>query len=411
MRIYLVGGAVRNQLLGLPVQERDWVVVGSTPQALLNQGYKQVGKDFPVFLDPKHHEEYALARKERKSGRGYHGFICEFGPEVSLEEDLLRRDLTINAMAQDSEGRIIDPHGGLQDLNNRVLRHVSPAFVEDPLRVLRVARFAARFADLKFSIAEETLSLMRNLVLEQELLDLSAERIWLEFSKALLEKRPRVFFEVLKQIGALEQLFPALDRLFGVPQSAQWHPEIDTGIHVMMALDIAASLSEDPVVRFAALCHDLGKGTTDPAMLPKHHGHEARGVPLVRAFARRYKISKTYEETAALTSKQHLSIHRIEELKSATIWKVLKECDALRKPERFLQILLACEADARGRLNFEERPYPQRQIWADLLQAVLETKPDPAHLARLKNPIQIAGYIRTLQIQAIAGKRPSKKLT
>lgn len=416
MKIYLVGGAVRDELLGLPVKERDWVVVGASMDALLQLKYKQVGKDFPVFLHPTTHEEYALARKERKTGRGYHGFMCDFGPEISLEEDLSRRDLTINAMAKDANDQLIDPHGGMDDLKQRWLRHVSPSFQEDPLRILRLARFAARYHARGFKIAPETLDLVKTMVLEQSLLDLTPERIWLEFLKALKEDRPRIFFETLKKMNALEQLFPALDRLFGIPQTAQYHPEIDTGIHVMMSLDIACDLSADPLVRFATLCHDLGKGTTPAALWPKHVGHEHRGVALIKAFAAHYKIARAHQDLALLASQYHLLIHKMFELKPKTLLKVLKNTDALRKPLRFEQLLMVCEADARGRLGFENRAYPQREKWLKLLDRVKAIRPDPALIAKIPNSEGVAAHVGALQMEAIqvfkrTALQDSKKLT
>lgn len=359
MQIYLVGGAVRDQLLDFPVKEHDWVVVGATPQQLLAQGYRQVGKDFPVFLHPKTHDEYALARTERKVGAGYKGFTCYAAPEVSLEDDLLRRDLTINAMAKDERGNIIDPHGGLQDIKNRVLRHVSPAFAEDPVRILRVARFAARYADLGFKVAEQTLQLMQSMVRAGEVNALVVERVWQEVQKALTEAQPQQFFEVLRACGALKILFPELDRLFGVPAPPQWHPEVDTGVHTLMVLKRAAELSQDDVVRFAALVHDLGKGLTKPKFWPKHHGHDEAGVGPIKALCQRYRASKDYQELAVLVSRHHTLLHKIFEVRPETLLKLLEALDAYRRPQRFEQFLLVCQADVQGRTGFERHAYLQ----------------------------------------------------
>lgn len=361
MNVYLVGGAVRDKLLGLPQRERDWVVVGGTPDGLLAQGYKPVGKDFPVFLHPQTQEEYALARTERKIGKGYYGFECYASPDVTLEEDLSRRDLTINAMATTEQGDIIDPFKGQEDLKNKILRHVSPAFVEDPVRVLRVARFAARFAPLGFTVAPETLNLMRSMVISNEVDELVAERVWQEMHRALGEVDPTQFFLVLRACGALQRIWPALDKLWGIPQPAQHHPEIDTGVHVMMALGIVVKLSQERLTRFATLCHDLGKGESPPERWPSHHGHEERGVPLIQAFCKRYRVPKEYSDLAKLVSRFHLHCHRVFELKSATLLKTLERLDAFRQPERFEKFLLACEADARGRAGREETPYPQAE--------------------------------------------------
>jgi len=356
---YLVGGAVRDKLLGLPVHERDWVVVGSTPEALLAKGFKPIGKDFPIFLEPNTQEEYALARTERKTGKGYYGFECYARPDVTLEQDLSRRDLTINAMAETLEGEIIDPFGGQQDLKNKILRHVSPAFSEDPVRVLRVARFAARLAPLGFTVAAETQDLMRTMVTSGEVDALVAERVWQEMVRALGEKDSAQFFEVLRSCGALQRLWPALDKLWGIPQPAQHHPEIDTGVHTMMALGIACQLSTDTVIRFAVLCHDLGKGDTPPKEWPSHRGHEERGVARIQEFCRRYRVPSEYKELAVLVSRFHLHCHRVAELRSDTLLKTLERLDAFRQPERFEKFLLACEADARGRAGLETAQYPQ----------------------------------------------------
>jgi len=357
MNTYLVGGAVRDKLLGYPFVERDWVVVGATPKELLDQGYQQVGSDFPVFLHPETKEEYALARTERKSGTGYKGFQVFSDISVTLEEDLSRRDLTINAMAEDGEGRIIDPYNGQKDLTNKILRHVSNAFVEDPLRVLRVARFAARYHHLGFKIAEETLTLMSDIAASGELQHLTAERVWVETEKALKERSPRTYIEVLRQCNALNILFPEIDRLFGVAQRADYHPEIDTGIHVLMSLDQATALDDDPVIRFAVLVHDLGKGITPADVLPKHTGHEERGVQLVHNLCDRLKVPNRYRELAVAVTRYHLLCHQTPQLRPVTILKVLKGIGALRQPEKLVKFVRCCEADARGRLGFENQPY------------------------------------------------------
>lgn len=359
MNIYLVGGAVRDQLLGLSIHERDWVVVGADPSALLSQGFKQVGKDFPVFLDPKTHEEYALARTERKSGKGYTGFDCYAAPDVTLDQDLSRRDLRINAMAQSTTGEIIDPFQGQQDLNDRILRHVSPAFAEDPLRILRVARFAASLAAFHFKVAPETLDLMRSMVEADELEALVPERVWQETQKALKTSDPTQYFLVLRACGALARLWPDLDKLWGIPQPPQHHPEVDTGVHVMMVLAQASGLSQDPITRFAALCHDLGKGRTPAHEWPSHRGHEERGVALIRDFCERYRVPHAYRDLAIITSRFHLHCHKIDELKPKTILQTLEKMDAFRQPDRFAQFLIACEADAKGRTDREHIDYVQ----------------------------------------------------
>ena len=367
MEIYLVGGAVRDELLGYPVAERDWVVVGARPEDLLDQGYQQVGKDFPVFLHPESKDEYALARTERKSGHGYTGFAVHYDPAVTLEEDLLRRDLTVNAMARDGVGNIIDPYGGQADLAARILRHVSGAFVEDPLRVLRTARFAARYAHLDFSVAPETIALMADIVSQGELGHLPAERIWLEMERALGERNPDVFIQVLRDCGALEKQLPEVEALFGVPQTAAHHPEIDTGVHTLMALQQAVTLCANTDVRFAILLHDLGKGTTPQAEWPRHIAHEHRGLKLVKAACARLKTPNRHRELALQVCEYHTHCHRALELRGTTILKLFNATGALRRPERFEDFLLACEADSRGRLGFEDRAYPQ----ADYLRRAL----------------------------------------
>jgi tRNA nucleotidyltransferase (CCA-adding enzyme) len=366
MQVYRVGGAVRDRLLGRPVQDCDWVVVGATPAQMEALGYKPVGRDFPVFLHPVTKEEYALARTERKSGRGYKGFLVHASPEVTLEEDLRRRDLTINAMAEAEDGTLIDPYNGQADLTAGVLRHVSPAFVEDPLRVLRVARFAARF---DFRVATETMALMRSMSAGGELADLTPERVWQELERALGESRPRRFLEVLRECGALAVLFPEVDRLFGVPQRADYHPEVDTGVHVLMVMDQATRLSGEATVRFAALTHDLGKGTTPADVLPRHYGHEERSVALLRELCRRYRAPNPFRDLALIVARFHGICHRIDDVKAATVLKLLQGCDAFRRPDRFELFLLACEADFRGRLGLEDRPYPQAEFLRAALRA------------------------------------------
>ncbi|MEP5568760.1 MAG: multifunctional CCA addition/repair protein [Halioglobus sp.] len=356
---YLVGGAVRDALLNYPVHELDWVVVGATPDEMLELGYQQVGKDFPVFLHPDTKDEYALARTERKSGHGYTGFSVHCDPSVTLEEDLLRRDLTINAIAQDSQGNITDPYNGQKDLADKVLRHVSNAFVEDPLRVLRTARFAARYAHLGFSVAPETMELMAEIVNQDELAHLPSERIWVELDRALGERNPEVFIEVLKDCGALAKLIPELDALFGVPQPEAHHPEIDSGIHTLMALKQSVNLGGGQDVRFAVLLHDLGKGITPKEDLPRHIAHEFRGIKLVKAACKRLKAPNQHRDLALKACEYHLHSHRAMELRGKTLLKLLNATDALRRPDRFEAFLLACEADARGRLGLEDKPYPQ----------------------------------------------------
>jgi tRNA nucleotidyltransferase (CCA-adding enzyme) len=368
METYAVGGAVRDELLGLPVKDRDWVVVGATPQVMLARGFVPVGRDFPVFLHPQTHEEYALARTERKTAPGYAGFAFHAAPGVTLEQDLVRRDLTINAMAKDEAGAVIDPHNGRTDLAARVLRHVSPAFAEDPVRILRVARFAARFAD--FSIAAETMELMRGMVAAGEVDALVAERVWQELARGLMETRPSRMFEVLRECGALRCLLPEVDALWGVPQRADYHPEIDTGVHVMMVIDMSARLAAALPARFAALMHDLGKACTPADILPRHHGHEAKSVGLLEAICERLRVPTDCRDVARLVARFHGDIHRVAELRPETRLTLLERCDALRRPERFDLILLACEADYRGRLGWEGRDYTPATSWRTALAAV-----------------------------------------
>jgi len=368
VKTFCVGGAVRDELLGLKVQDRDWVVVGATPEQMLALGYMPVGKDFPVFLHPRTHEEYALARTERKTAPGYRGFVFHADAGVTLEEDLARRDLTINAIAKSEDGALIDPYGGQRDLAARVLRHVSPAFAEDPVRILRVARFAARFAD--FTVAPETLELMRVMVGNGEVDALVPERVWQELARGLMEAAPSRMFETLRECGALAKILPELDALWGVPQRADYHPEVDTGVHVMMVIDMAARLALPLPARFATLTHDLGKGNTPPAVLPRHAGHEARGVELLGPLCERLRVPTEARDVALLVAQFHGDIHKPEQLRPATMVKLLERCDVLRRPERFELLLGACEADFRGRLGFQERDFPQADVWRRALAAV-----------------------------------------
>jgi tRNA nucleotidyltransferase (CCA-adding enzyme) len=359
MESYIVGGAVRDALLGVPVNDRDWVVVGATPQQMIDAGYRPVGADFPVFLHPQTHEEYALARTERKTAPGYHGFTFHADPSVTLEQDLERRDLTINAMAQDADGRVIDPFGGRDDLRDRVLRHVSPAFAEDPVRILRLARFAARYPD--FGVAPETQALMRHMVEAGEVDALVPERVWQELSRGLMEQRPSRMLEVLRECGALARLLPEVDRLWGVPQPPQHHPEVDTGVHLMMVLDMSATLAAPLPVRFACLAHDLGKGTTPPDAWPRHIAHEARSVELLQGVAERLRVPVECRELAEVVAREHGNVHRSAEFGAVALVRLLDRCDAWRRPDRFAGLLFACECDARGRAGMEDRPYPPRQ--------------------------------------------------
>ncbi|GAC1300678.1 MAG: fused tRNA nucleotidyltransferase/2',3'-cyclic phosphodiesterase/2' nucleotidase/phosphatase Cca [Steroidobacteraceae bacterium] len=402
MEVYLVGGAVRDALLGLAVKERDWVVVGGTREELLRLKYREVGRDFPVFLHPDTHEEYALARLERKVAPGYRGFSVEFGPEVTLDEDLGRRDLTINAMAQSADGALLDPHGGKRDLDARVLRHVSAAFAEDPVRVLRVARFAARFAPLGFKVAAETLELMRAMVQRREVDSLVPERIWQETDKALREARASEFFNVLRACGALQSVYPDIDALFGVPQPPRWHPEVDTGLHTLMVLDQAALLCPEATVRFAALVHDLGKGKTPREEWPRHPGHEERSVALIEAMAQRLRLPAEYRDLAIIVARYHGIVHRAFELKPKTILEFMEGADAFRRPQRFAQALLACEADARGRSGLERQPYPQRAYLHAARDAAAALRPSAQDIAT-QTGAKIAQLLHQRRVHAIAG--------
>jgi tRNA nucleotidyltransferase (CCA-adding enzyme) len=395
---------VRDRLLGRAATERDYVVVGSTAAELLRRGFRQVGRDFPVFLHPITQDEYALARTERKTAPGYRGFVVHAAPSVTLEQDLERRDLTINALAEAPDGTLVDPFGGFGDLQARVLRHVSPAFAEDPVRILRVARFAARFAPLGFRVAPETQSLMAAMVRAGEVDALVPERVWQELAKALGEERPSVFFEVLRGCGALARLLPEVDRLWGVPQPAKWHPEIDTGVHAMLVLDMAARLSPGLEVRFAALCHDLGKGTTEPAIWPSHRGHEERSVQLLEALCDRFRVPLRFRELARITARYHGLVHKLDELRDSTVLDLLEGADAFRRPERFLRMLTACEADYRGRTGYEERAYPQAEALRRLHAAASQV--DTAAIARAaQDPGRIPEAIRRARREAIRAAR------
>ncbi len=396
-QIYCVGGAVRDALLGLPVYDHDWVVVGSTVNAMVAQGYLPVGKDFPVFLHPQTHEEYALARTERKTAHGYQGFSVYAAPDVTLEQDLSRRDFTINAIARAADGTLIDPYHGQQDLRAGILRHVSGAFSEDPVRILRGARFAARFG---FSIAPETLKLMRDMVDNGEVDALVAERVWQELARGLMEKNPSHFFTTLRDCGALQKILPEVDALFGVPQPPLHHPEIDCGIHVMMVIDDAARHDYPLAVRFAALCHDLGKGNTPQDILPRHIGHEARGIALVKAVCERLRVPAECRDLAHLTTRFHSDIHRAKQLRADTIIKLFQSADAWRRPERFAQILQACESDARGRTGHENDAYPQADYLLDLL--ALARAVDAATIAKnCVHPADIATAVTQARVRAI----------
>jgi len=406
LKAFLVGGAVRDRLLGLTAEEnnnarrdRDWVVVGSTPEQMVSLGFKPVGQDFPVFLHPRSHEEYALARTERKTARGYHGFQFNAAPEVTLEEDLARRDLTINAMAEDASGRVIDPFGGQQDLQDKWLRHVSPAFAEDAVRVLRVARFMARFSPLGFRVHPQTLALMRQMVNSGEVDALVPERVWAELRRALDEPRPSAFIETLRDCGALGKILPEVDCLWGIPQTEYWHPEIDTGVHVMMALDKAAGLPTD--VTYAVLVHDLGKGVTPESVLPSHRGHESAGVPLVREVSQRLRVPRDYRKLAETVCRWHLHSHTAFELRPKTIEKLFRATDAYRNPERFEKFLLACQADSQGRQGWANKPYPQADYLRACLRKARAVKPDADAIAG-KSPTAIGEYLKRCRTQAIA---------
>jgi tRNA nucleotidyltransferase (CCA-adding enzyme) len=402
MKAWVVGGAVRDRLLGEAVNDRDWVVTGASPQQMLEAGYLPVGKDFPVFLHPQTHEEYALARTERKTGPGYRGFEVHAAPDVTLEDDLARRDLTINAIAQDADGTLIDPHGGQRDLQARVLRHVSPAFVEDPVRILRLARFAARWP--AFTVAPETRTLMRRMVDEGEVDALVAERVWQELSRGLMERAPARMLEVLRDVGALARLLPEVDALFGVPQPPAHHPEIDTGVHTLMVLGRCAATAQPLPVRWACLVHDLGKATTPAEALPRHIGHEQRGEKLIRAVDERLRVPVDCAELALLTAREHTHVHASETLGAAAVLRLLERCDAFRRPERFLQMLAACECDATGRLGFEDRPYPQHARLAAALKTAQDVDARAASAQAiaqgLKGPA-IAEAIRRARVRAL----------
>jgi tRNA nucleotidyltransferase (CCA-adding enzyme) len=398
MKAYCVGGAVRDALLGLPVQDRDWVVVGATPEQMVAQGFKPVGRDFPVFLHPQTHEEYALARTERKTAPGYAGFIFHAAANVRLEDDLARRDLTINAIAQDETGALIDPYGGRKDLAAKVFRHVSPAFAEDPVRILRLARFAARFAD--FSIAPETLELMRTMVANGEVDALVPERVWQELARGLMEHTPSRMFDCLRACGALQKLLPELARLWGVPQRADYHPEIDTGVHVMMVIDRAARLGLALPARFAALTHDLGKGETPSAILPRHIGHELKSATLLEPLCTRLRVPADCRDVARLVARFHGDMHKVDQLRPETQLKILERCDALRRPARFEEVLGACEADFRGRRGWEDREYAAAAVWRRALAVVQAL--DAAAIARsCSDPQQIPERIRAARVAAL----------
>ena len=439
MQIYMVGGAVRDALLGLPVKDRDWVAVGATPQQLLDLGYLPVGKDFPVFLHPITKDEVALARQERKTAPGYHGFAFHAAPDVTLEQDLSRRDLTINSIAIQAintpaehglygqfehiftanslisldRAQLIDPYGGVRDVDAKVLRHVSPAFAEDPVRILRLARFAARFSD--FTVAPETMALMRDMVQNGEVDALVSERVWQEIATGLMYDKPSRMFEVLRECGALQRLLPELDRLWGVPQRAEYHPEIDTGVHAMMVLDMSAKLACNLPIRYACLCHDFGKGTTPADVLPRHIGHEDRSVKLLREVSTRLRVPTECKELAEAVAREHGNIHRSVEFSAAAIVRLLERCDAFRKPARFAEVLLACECDARGRLGFEDSPYPQRQRLLQSLQAAQTVTADSAMKSAInKVAIQAINTLSTaengtknesLEAKTVSGKQ------
>ena len=409
MRSFRVGGAVRDALLGVPVNDTDWVVVGATPDAMIEAGFLPVGKDFPVFLHPETREEYALARTERKTARGYHGFTFHASPDVTLEQDLARRDLTINAIAQAPDGALIDPFGGQDDLRRKLLRHVTEAFREDPVRILRVARFAARFAD--FRLADETLDLMRAMVDDGEADALVPERVWQELARGLMEREPARMFEVLRACGALARVLPEVDRLWGVPQRADYHPEIDTGVHNMMVLDMAARLDAPLAVRFACLTHDLGKGTTPPDILPRHLGHEQRSVELLEALCQRLRVPNECRELAEVVAREHGNVHRSGALGATAVVRLLERCDAFRKPQRFALILLACECDARGRLGLQEQPYPQRQRLLSAFEAARQVSTAAVAAQAQQHGLkgaQVGERIHQARSEAVAAALPSR---
>lgn len=406
MQIYLVGGAVRDKLLGLPIYDQDWVVVGATAEQMLDMGFQTVGKDFPVFLHPESKEEHALARTERKSGQGYTGFECYFSPDVTLEDDLLRRDLTINAIAEDENGNLIDPYGGKQDLENRVLRHVSPAFVEDPLRVLRIARFAAKLGHLGFTIAPETQQLLKQIVASGELDHLTPERVWQEWHKSLATPRPDRFLAELRSCHALQRVLPEIDNLFGVPQTEKWHPEIDTGIHTLMVAEQAAKLSDSLLVRFAAQLHDLGKGVTPEEEWPSHIEHEKNGLPLVKALCERVRVPNEYKELALAMCEHHTTVHRAEELRANTILKLLDKLDVWRKPEKLNLLLQACVADHKGRKGRELAPYPQKAHIERAYQAALSVEVQEIIKQGFKGP-RIRDELYQRRLEAIKHSRLS----
>lgn len=399
MKRYVVGGAVRDRLLGLPIKDRDWVVVGGNGADLERLGYRQVGKDFPVYLHPENKEQYALARRERKIAPGHTGFAFDTGAEVSLEEDLARRDLTVNAMAETGDGELIDPYGGREDLNSRVLRHVSPAFREDPLRVLRVARFTARFRHLGFGVAPETMQLMREMVGRGELAELPRERVWQEIELALESQSPAEFFRVLRECCALQVILPEVNRLFGVPQPEKYHPEIDTGVHTLMCVEAAARLTDDPITRYAVLLHDVGKGVTDRSKWPSHHGHDALGVPLVKEITRRLGVPREFAKTAEAVCKFHTLQHRVLSLRPATVLRLLTGLDAIRRPQRFERFLTACLADARGRTGYEDSEYPQNEYLERMLVAVNSV--DAGELLRDKPEADAGELVARGRIDAI----------
>ena len=418
----MVGGAVRDTLLGLPVQDHDWVVVGATPEALIARGYLPVGKDFPVFLHPETREEYALARTERKTARGYRGFVVHAEPDVTLEQDLARRDLTINSIAAPARdagatagfdpdfSALIDPFGGQKDIRDKVLRHVTGAFREDPVRILRLARFAARFPD--FSVAPETMALMQAMVAEGEVDALVAERVWQEIARGLMEATPSRMFEVLRESGALQKLLPEVACLWGVPQPAAHHPEVDTGVHLMMVLDMSARLEAPLAVRFSCLCHDLGKGTTPADVLPRHIGHEERSARLLKGVCERLRVPVECREMADVVAREHGNIHRSESLNAASVVRLLERCDAFRKPQRFADVLLACECDARGRLGLQDSPYPQRPRLLEALSAAQQVQTHPLALdaqAAGRSGPQIGEAIHKARVKAVQARTDTGK--